>query len=156
MYQAPPPPYGAPPWQQVPPQYGPPPQGPQPQLGQGGAGWLVWTLALVGLAATLIGLSIPDGGGNAWQGVGVWAAVPVIGGLLTLVPAARFGLSPRRAWQVGVGGAALPVLFWVLFVLPAIGSGATLLDTIGAAAGVAAVWVARGRLGVQGPREHTW
>lgn len=169
MAQPPPPPAppyqtpygGQPAWQAPPPpQYGPPPQGPppqpQPRPQREGVGWLVWTLAAVSIVATLIGLSVPTANGNAWSAVGAWCLVPVAGALLTFAPAVRLGLTPRRAWQVGAGGAALLVFFWVLFVLPGVGDAPTLLDTIGAGAGGAAVWAAPGRRADPGQGAHTW
>jgi hypothetical protein len=73
------------------------------------------------------------------------------------------GLTEARAWQVAACGAAALVLFWVLFVLPAVGSNTTLLATIGVAAGLVAAWIAPGRpdaaesgRATGGPDGHTW
>jgi hypothetical protein len=88
-----------------------------------------------------------EDGHNAWSSVHAWGAVAILGALLTLAPvlARSLRLSPRRAWQVAACGAAALGLFWVLFVLPAVGSNTSLLATIGAAAGIIAVWIAPGR-----------
>jgi hypothetical protein len=60
------------------------------------------------------------------------------------------------------------LLFWVLFVLPNVGSNTSLLTTIGVAAGAIAVWIAPGRdqtadgaatqhaPSQHAPSQHTW
>lgn len=107
----------------------------------------VWILGLLSVAATVLGLTMKEDGHNAWSSVHAWGAVAILGALLTLAPvlARSLRLSPRRAWQVAACGAAALGLFWVLFVLPAVGSNTSLLATIGAAAGIIAVWIAPGR-----------
>jgi hypothetical protein len=118
----------------------------------------VWALGLVSLAATVIGLSVPEDGHDAWDSVHAWGGLAILGALLTLVPVLRtaVNLLPHRAWQVAAGGAGALGLFWVLFVLPAAGSNTSLVTTIGAAAGAAAVWAAPGRESDAGPQPQVW
>jgi hypothetical protein len=172
----PPPPQGQPP-------QGPPPQGPPPhaaptqqfQSGPGGQ-WnpagppakppvpkvisAIWALGLISVAATVIGLSVKEDGANAWHSVHAWGGLAIAGAVLTLAPAmaGSLNLTPQRAWQVAACGAGALLLFWVLFVLPAVGSNTSLVVTIGAAAGVVAAWVAPGRdpESARRPEQHTW
>jgi hypothetical protein len=90
---------------------------------------------------------VEEDGRNAWDSVNAWGAVAILGALLTLAPAARgsLNLTAHRAWQIAACGAAALALFWVLFVLPAAGSNTSLITTVGAAAGIVAVWMAPGR-----------
>jgi hypothetical protein len=118
----------------------------------------VWVLGLVGLVATVIGLSVKEDGHNFWDSVNAWGGLAILGALLTLAPVLRsaLNLSAHRAWQVAAAGAGALGLFWVLFVLPAAGSNTSLITTIGAAAGVAAVWAAPGREADTGPQPQVW
>lgn len=125
----------------------------------GGAMAGVVTLALVGVVAVVVGLSLKENGTTGWQSVRAWGGLAVLGGLATLAPALGGSMmSPHRAWQVAACGAGALGLFWVLFVLPAVGSNTSLIVTIGTAAGVAAAWVAPGRTTEteSGPQHHTW
>ena len=120
----------------------------------------IWTLGLISLAGTIIGLSVKENGANAWQAVHAWGGLAIAGALLTLAPAlaGSMNLTPQRAWQVAACGAGALLLFWVLFVLPAVGSNTSLVVTIGAAAGVVAAWIAPGREAEAAQRsdQHTW
>lgn len=145
-------------------QYGPPP-GSAPRHAPTPKGMsAVWTLGLISIAATVIGLTVKEDGRNAWDSVNAWGGLAIAGAVLTLTPAlARsFGMTPHRAWQAAACGAAALVLFWVLFVLPAAGSNTSLVVTIGAAAGIVAAWIAPGREPMPGPppgprpEGHTW
>ena len=100
----------------------------------------IWALAAVSVIAVVCGLSISEDGHTAWDSVHAWGAVAILGALLTAAPAvgAAAGVSPQRAWQVAACGAGALVLFWVLFVLPAVGSNTSLATTVGVAAGVVA------------------
>lgn len=120
----------------------------------------IWALGLISLAATIIGLSVDEDGVNAWHGVHAWGGLAIAGALLTLAPAmaGSMNVTPQRAWQVAACGAGALLLFWVLFVLPAVGSNTSLVVTIGAAAGVIAAWIAPGREPASAQRsdQHTW
>jgi hypothetical protein len=120
----------------------------------------IWILGLISLAATIVGLSVKEDGVNAWHSVHAWGGLAIAGALLTLAPAmaGSLNLTPQRAWQVAACGAGALLLFWVLFVLPAVGSNTSLVVTIGAAAGVVAAWIAPGREAVptRQPDQHTW
>ncbi|MDT4940851.1 MAG: hypothetical protein QOJ34_940 [Pseudonocardiales bacterium] len=107
----------------------------------------VWVLGLISVAATIVGLSVNENGVNAWHAVNAWGGLAIAGALLTLAPAVAgsMNMTPQRAWQVAVCGAGALLLFWVLFVLPAVGSNTSLVVTIGVAAGVIAAWIAPGR-----------
>lgn len=150
---------GPPPTEQFyPMQYGPRPPAQQPRSPMAKTTAAVWTFGLISVAATVIGLSVNENGANAWHSVHAWGAVAIVGAVLTLTPAfgSATGLTPHRAWQAAACGAAALLLFWVLFVLPAVGSNTSLIVTIGAAAGVVAAWIAPGRDAGVGPQGHTW
>jgi hypothetical protein len=125
---------------------GNPPAGPAPAPKPKGAGAIA-LLGLVALVGVILGLSIAENGHTAWDSVNAWGGVAIAGALAVLAPALgrTVGLGPLRAWQVAVCGAGALVLFWVLFVLPSVGSNTSLLLTIGVAAGVIAAWIAPGR-----------
>jgi hypothetical protein len=119
----------------------------------------IWVLGLISVAATIVGLSVSEDGANAWKSVHAWGGLAIVGALLTLAPAmARsMNMTEHRASQVAVCGAGALLLFWVLFVLPAVGSNTSLVVTIGAAAGVIAAWIAPGRdVGPARSDQHTW
>jgi hypothetical protein len=113
----------------------------------------IWLLAAISAAGVILGLSMKEDGHNAWHTVHAWGGVAIAGAVLTLVPslAAAFGLTAQRAWQVAVCGAAALGLYWVLFVLPDVGSNTSLLTTVGVAAGMIAAWIAPGRETPAGP-----
>ena len=144
------------------PQYPTTPSGygsPAPERGVNG----VWVLGLVSVIATVLGLTISEDGANAWHSVHAWGGLAIAGAVLTLAPAAArsLNLTPQRAWQLAACGAGALILFWVLFVLPDAGSNTSLLTTIGAAAGVIAVWMAPERENGRttqppGPSGNTW
>jgi hypothetical protein len=118
----------------------------------------IWALGLISLAATIVGLSVSEDGANAWKSVHAWGGLAIVGALLTLAPAmARsMNMTEHRASQVAVCGAGALLLFWVLFVLPAVGSNTSLVVTIGAAAGVIAARIAPGRdVGPARSDQHT-
>ncbi|HEY2299916.1 MAG TPA: hypothetical protein VGH43_19490 [Jatrophihabitans sp.] len=118
------------------------PQPPKPPRPKGSNAVLL--LGLIAIAGVVLGLSITENGGNAWDSVNAWGGVAVAGAVAVLAPALgrSFGLGTQRAWQVAVCGAGALVLFWVLFTLPSVGSNTSLLVTIGVAAGVIAAWIA--------------
>jgi hypothetical protein len=120
----------------------------------------IWALGLISLAGTVVGLSVKEDGVNAWHSVHAWGGLAIAGALLTLAPAmaTSMNLTPQRAWQAAACGAGALLLFWVLFVLPAVGSNTSLVVTIGAAAGAIAAWIAPGREAgpAQRPEQHTW
>jgi hypothetical protein len=120
----------------------------------------VWALGLISVVATAVGLSVPENGASAWHSVHAWGGLAIAGAVLTLAPAlaGSLNLTPHRAWQVAACGAGALLLFWVLFVLPAVGSNTSLVLTVGAAAGMVAAWIAPGR-DVQPtarPEQHSW
>ena len=161
---------GSPPDQAAPTVPQAPPAAPVPPAASGNASFpapphpdatshtAVWALGLASLAATVIGLSVNEDGHNFWDTANAWGALAILGALLTLAPVVRstLNLSAHRAWQVAAAGAGALGLFWVLFVLPAAGSNTSLVITIGAAAGLAAVWVAPGRETESGPQPQVW
>jgi hypothetical protein len=124
----------------------------------------IWILGLVSIAATVIGLSVSENGANAWHAVKAWGGLAIVGAILTLTPAlaGSFNMSARRAWQVAACGAGALVLFWVLLVLPAVGTNTSLIVTIGVAAGVIAACIAPGReaasadAGSARADQHSW
>lgn len=143
------PPQGMPP-QGPPPGYAPgqptqylPPQRPAAPKGA----TAVWALGLLSVILVVLGISLDENGQNAWHTVHAWGGLAIAGAVLTLAPVAgrSLGLTAQRAFQVAVVGAAALVLYWVLFVLPSVGSNTSLLTTLGVAAGVVAVWLAPGR-----------
>jgi hypothetical protein len=107
----------------------------------------IWSLAAISVAGVALGLSLKEHNVNAWHSVHAWGAVAVIGAVLTAAPAfgATAHISAVRCWQVAVAGAAALAFFWILFVLPSVGSNTSLLATIGVVAGIAAAWIAPGQ-----------
>lgn len=121
----------------------------------------IGALAAVSLIAVVCGLFIKENGRTAWDAVNAWGVLAILGALLTVVPAlGSSNLSPLRAWQVSACGAGALALFWVLFVLPNVGSNTSLALTIGVAAGLVAAWLAPGRErpeeSPQPERQRTW
>lgn len=135
--------------QQPPPGYAPvpplyPPRQPSPAPnGQPAA----WALGLLSVLLVVLAISLEENGSNAWHSVHAWGVLAIAGAALTLAAVAgrSVGMGPQRSFQVAVAGAGGLVLYWVLFVLPAVGSNTSLLATLGVIAGVCAVWVAPGR-----------
>ena len=121
---------------------------------------LVWTLGLVSILGVVLGISLKEDGANAWHSVHAWGGLAIAGAVLTLAPVAghSFGMTAARAWQTAVVGAGALVLYWVLFVLPSVGSNTSLLTTIGVAAGAVAAWLAPGKTPADGrpPAGNAW
>ena len=121
---------------------------------------LIWALGLVSILGVVLGISLKEDGNNAWHTVHAWGGLAIAGAVLTLAPVAAhsFGMTALRAWQCAVIGAGALVLYWVLFVLPSVGSNTSLLTTVGVAAGAVAAWLAPGKApaGGQPPAGHTW
>lgn len=139
-------------------QHYPPQQQPAPPAPRAKGSGTIAILGLVAVACVILGLSIDENGHNAWDSVNAWGGLAVAGALAVLAPALgrSIGLSAQRAWQVAVCGAGALVLFWVLFVLPSVGSNTSLLTTIGVAAGLIAAWLAPGRSEQADDRAHSW
>lgn len=124
----------------------------------------VWALGLASLLAVVLGISLDENGVNAWHTVHAWGGLAVVAAAVTLAPvlAPSFGVTPLRAAQAAAVGAGALVLYWVLFVLPVVGSNTSLLTTIGVAAGALAAWTAPGRERAAspepepGPTGHSW
>lgn len=139
--------------QQVPPGYGYPPAGgangwpaPTQQLPAAAPGAsTVWVLGLVSVIAVVAGLSISEDGRNAWDSVNAWGGLAVVGAILAAAGAwgPTFGLRGGRAPQLALVGAGLLGLFWVLLVLPSVGSNTSLVTSVGVLAGAAAAWKAQ-------------
>jgi hypothetical protein len=107
----------------------------------------IWTFSAISTAGIVLGLTVKENHVNAWHSVHAWGAVAIAAAVVTAAPALSGTphLSPVRAWQIAAAGAGVLVFFWILFVLPRVGSNTSLLATIGVAAGVAAAWLAPGR-----------
>jgi hypothetical protein len=120
----------------------------------------IWALGLISIAGTVLGLSLDENGRNAWDSVNAWGGLAIAGAVATLTPALAqsMNISRERAWQAAVCGAGALLLFWVLFVLPNVGTNTSLLVTIGAAAGAIAAWIAPGRVPSPDnrPDQHAW
>jgi hypothetical protein len=107
----------------------------------------------IAVVAIVLGLSIPEDDHSQWSSVHAWGALAILGAVLTAIPAfaGSVSLSAHRAWQGAAIGAGILAVFWVLLVLPSVGSNMSLVLTVGVAAGCAAAWLAPGRP-VQGRR----
>jgi hypothetical protein len=107
----------------------------------------IWTCAAIAVLGVVLGLSLKEDGNNAWHSVNLWGVLPILGAVLVAAPAfgGMLNLPPLRAGQLAVGGAAALVLYWVLFVLPSVGSNTSLLTTLGVAAGAIGAWLAPNR-----------
>lgn len=118
----------------------------------------IGALAAISVAGVAFGLTLKEHNVNAWHSVNAWGAVAILGAVLTAAPA--FGavahVNPVRSWQVSVAGAAALAFFWILFVLPSVGSNTTLLATVGVVAGVAAAWIAPGKPAADTSDAPTW
>jgi len=123
---------------------------------------LVWilVLALASVIAVALGLSLKEDDVNGWESVHAWGGLALVGSILTAAPALGSALGERTAWRIAVGGAGALGLFWVLLVLPQVGSNLSLLTTCGVAAGITAACLAPGRPGdpsaPAGPQGHQW
>jgi hypothetical protein len=122
----------------------------------------ILALAAIAVLGIVLGLSLKENGSSAWDNVDAWGGLAIAGAVLVAAPVLGHvvGLTDARAWQVAACGAGALVLFWVLFVLPAVGSNpnTTLLATIGVIAGIVAAWIAPGRPDASGTGSggHTW
>ena len=120
----------------------------------------VTLFAAASLVAIAIGISVPEGGHNAWHTVKAWGGVALVAAALTFAPSvwSAVRITAYRAWQVAVGGAAGLALYWVLFVLPDIAKNTALITTLGVAAGIVVAWIAPERHGPGAPRPPgpTW
>jgi hypothetical protein len=120
----------------------------------------VTLFAAASLLAVAIGISVPEGGHNAWHSVKAWGGVALIAAALTFAPSVGSALrvSAYRAWQIAAGGAAGLALYWVLFVLPDVAKNTSLITTLGVAAGIVVAWIAPGRQapGAPHPPGPTW
>lgn len=99
-------------------------------------------LAVVAVFAVLAGLTWGGPGNWMWRN-GLWALFAVGCALTQLV--SLLGSGTGKAWQVAAVASAGLAAFWLLVVLPAIGSNAGFLLTVGAAAAGGALWLAPGR-----------
>jgi hypothetical protein len=87
-----------------------------------------------------------DGKVKLWDAMGwPWSWLAIIAAAVTLLPAFRTALniSADVARTITTVAAAALVFWWVLFVLPVISLTTGFLATVGAAAGVGAVWLSR-------------
>lgn len=119
--------------------YPPPPPSHRPR-----AAAAIWLLAAAGVLGLVLGLSLIEDHQMAWHSVHAWGAVAIVAAALTAAPAAgpALGRAAPSAVRVSLGAAGALVLYWVLFVLPEVGSNTSLLTTIGVAAGAAAARIA--------------
>ncbi|MGN6605830.1 MAG: hypothetical protein ACTHMS_02300 [Jatrophihabitans sp.] len=103
---------------------------------------MVGVLGLVSVLGIVVGLSVSEDGRTGWDSVNAWGGLALVGAVLAAAGAwgPAFGLRGPRAPQLALVGAGLLGLFWVLLVLPAVGSNTSLVTTIGVLAGVAAAW----------------
>lgn len=99
-------------------------------------------LAVVAVFAVLAGLTWGGPGSWMWRN-GLWALFAVGCAITQLV--SLLGSGAGKAWQVAAVATAGLAAFWLLVVLPAIGSNAGFLLTVGAAAAGGALWLAPGR-----------
>lgn len=90
----------------------------------------------------LLGLSIPFNSGNAWSTHTAWAVFAVLAALVCTVPMLLrgSGRSARSLWSIGAAGAAGVLAYWVLLVLPSVGSNQGFVLTLAAALGVFSSW----------------
>lgn len=99
-------------------------------------------LAVVAVLAVLAGLTW--GGPGRWMwGNALWALFAA-GCAFTLL-ISLLGAGAGKAWRVAAIATAGLAGFWLLVVLPAIGTNAGFLLTVGAAAAGGALWLAPGR-----------
>lgn len=115
----------------------PPRREPRPARGTGDR-----VLAVVAVFAVLAGLTWGGPGNWMWRN-GLWALFAVGCAVTQLV--SLLGSGAGKAWRVAAVATAGLAAFWLLVVLPSIGSNAGFLLTVGAAAAGGALWLAPGR-----------
>lgn len=99
-------------------------------------------LAVVAVFAVLAGLTWGGPGNWMWRN-GLWALFAIGCAITQLV--SLLGSGTGKAWRVAAVATAGLAAFWLLVVLPSIGSNAGFLLTVGAAAAGGALWLAPGR-----------
>lgn len=100
-------------------------------------------LAVLAVVLLELGLSLDFGGRSYWSAVTLWAAFATACALLALVAFVAAGdrLRSAPAWRVAAAGLVGVAVFWLLVVLPDVGSdrGFVLTAALGALGG--ALWV---------------
>jgi len=139
--------------------YGPPPGGPgYPPPGYPGApgaasspfgspvGVNLW-LSLASITLTVLAVVLEENSSKLWDSSEAWSIFAIAAAVVTATPVvgSALNLTPPRAWIGSALGAAGLVAWWVLIVLPSIGSNIGLLATGATAIGVGATWLAPGR-----------
>jgi len=117
-------------------------------------------LGVVAVAGVLLGLllkvedkvgtGVADAEGKVklWDTMGwTWSWLAVVAAVLTVLPAIRsaVNISESLSKTITAVAAGALVFWWVLFILPHIGLTTAFLATVGAAAGVGAVWLDRSK-----------
>ncbi|WP_029135252.1 hypothetical protein [Nakamurella lactea] len=94
-----------------------------------------------------LGLSIPFDSSSGWVTQPAWSAFAMLAAVTQLLPAFGGGLgwSVQRGWLVSAVGTGALLLFWLLIVLPGIGSNEGFCLTLAAAVAAAGCVLAPGR-----------
>jgi hypothetical protein len=95
----------------------------------------------------VLGLSIPFDASNAWVTHTAWAIFAVVAAALVTVPVVLRGSGrpARDLWMFGAVGAASVVAYWLLLVLPNVGSNQGFVLTLASAAAGVSIWASPAR-----------
>jgi hypothetical protein len=99
------------------------------------------------LALIVTGLSVRENGIRGWTDLTAWA---IFAGAAAVVQATPLigngsGLDAATSWTVGAVATASLVAYWVLIVLPSVGTNVGFALTMGTAAAVIGSWLSPGR-----------
>jgi len=99
------------------------------------------------LALIIVGLSVREDGIRGWTDLTAWAIFAAAAAVVQATPliGRGFGLDVATSWTVGAVATASLVAYWVLIVLPSVGTDAGFTLTMGTAAAVIGSWLSPGR-----------
>jgi hypothetical protein len=95
-----------------------------------------------GIILVLLGLSVPFDSTNGWSAHTAWAIFAALAAIVAVTPLVTSSgdRPPRTVFNIGAAGAAGLFAYWLLLVLPSVGSNEGFVLTVGTALAVAAVW----------------
>ncbi|HEY0696574.1 MAG TPA: hypothetical protein VGD43_02055 [Micromonospora sp.] len=95
----------------------------------------------------ILGQSIPENDTMLWAEATAWAIFAALASVVQLAPALGRNTSrpPERTWTIAAAATAALLVYWVLIVLPGVGSTVGFVLTLGVAAAVVGCWLSPGR-----------
>jgi hypothetical protein len=99
------------------------------------------------LTLIITGLSVKEDGIRGWTDLTTWAIFAAAAAVVQTTPliGKGFGLDVAASWTVGAVATASLVAYWVLIVLPSVGTNVGFALTMGTAAAVIGSWLSPGR-----------